>query len=41
MINLIIAITVGLVIAAGGAFATQSLLSTTPGGANIYQYGAR
>lgn len=44
MIRLIISIAVGIVIAAGGAFAAQSLLNTaatgTPSNATIYQYGS-
>jgi hypothetical protein len=41
MIRLIVVIVVGIVIAAGGAYATQTLLSGTPGGSNLYQYGVR
>jgi hypothetical protein len=45
MIRLIIAIAVGVIIAAGGAFATESLLNSastgTPTNATIYQYGGR
>jgi hypothetical protein len=41
MIRLIITVIVGITIAAGGAVATQSLLSATPGGTSLYSYGAR
>lgn len=44
MIRLIIAIAVGIVIAAGGAVAAESILNTaatgTPTNASIYQYGS-
>jgi hypothetical protein len=41
IIRLIITIIIGISIATGGAFATQSLLSGTPGGGSLYQYGVR
>jgi hypothetical protein len=43
VIRLIISIAVGIVIAVGGAFTTESLLNSastgTPSSATIYQYG--
>lgn len=41
MTRLIVAIAVGIMIAAGGAFAMESLLSSTPGNASTYAYGSR
>lgn len=41
MIRLIVAIVVGIAIAAGGAVVTQSMLGGTPGGTSLYQYGSR
>jgi hypothetical protein len=45
VIRLILSIAVGIAIAAGGAFAVESLLNSaatgTPSNATIYQYGSR
>jgi hypothetical protein len=41
VIRLFVVMTVALIVAAGGAMATQSLLKGTPGGVSLYQYGAR
>jgi len=38
MTRLIVAITVGVLAATGGAYATKSLLNSTPGNASGYSY---
>jgi hypothetical protein len=38
MIRFIAAIAVGILVAAAGAYAAQSLLNPTPGNASVYPY---
>ncbi len=38
MTRLIVAIAVGILVAAGGAYVTESLLNPTPGNASVYSY---